>query len=354
MRNLLITGGAGFIGSNFARLMLKRHTDLRVVVYDKLTYAGNPHNLSDLATRFGSRYAFVQADIADAHAVSAALGAYGIDSVANFAAATHVDRSILGAEDFLQTDVHGTYVLLEACRTLGVERYLQVSTDEVYGEVLEGASTETDPMAPRNPYSASKAGGDLMALAYHHTYGLPVVVTRGSNTFGPYQYPEKVVPLFVTNALDDQPLPLYGAGRQVREWIYVRDHGAAIDLVLQRGTPGEVYNVGSGERRENIEVTRRILALLGKPDHLIQQVADRPGHDRRYHMDCTKIQTLGWAPERSFEEALEATVFWYRDRRDWWQPLKDAGDYRAYYQRQYAGRLAASTPLHSPSARGLG
>jgi len=341
VRNLLVTGGAGFIGSNFARLMLERHPDLRVVVFDKLTYAGNPRNLEDLIERFGGRYGFVQGDIADAGAVEATFREWSIDSVANFAAATHVDRSILGAEDFLQTDVHGTFVLLEAAKAFGIERYLQVSTDEVYGEVLEGASSETAPLAPRNPYSASKGGGDLMVLAYHHTYGLPVVITRGSNTFGPYQYPEKVVPLFVSNAIDNLPLPLYGDGRHVREWTYVLDHCAGIDLLLQWGEPGEVYNVGSGDRRENIEVTNRILGLLEKPASLIQPVADRPGHDRRYAMDSSKLRALGWRPERPFEERLDETVRWYRERQDWWRPLK-SGEYLEYYRRQYAGRLATS------------
>ena len=340
MRTLLVTGGAGFIGSNFVRLVLELHSDLRVVVFDKLTYAGNLMNLAGLEERFSNRYAFVRWDIADQDRVEAALREHHIDAVVNFAAATHVDRSILGAEDFLATDVHGTYVLLEASRRLGLERYVQVSTDEVYGEVPRGASRESDPLAPRNPYSASKAGADLMVLAYHHTYGLPVVVTRGSNTFGPYQYPEKVIPLFVTNALDDLPLPLYGDGRQVREWTYVRDHGTAIDLVLTTGVLGEIYNVGSGDRRENIDVTRRILGLMEKPLTLVQPVDDRPGHDRRYHMDCGKLRALGWRPERSFEEALEETVDWYRQREDWWRPLKSDAGYKEYYQRQYAQRLA--------------
>ena len=340
MHTLLVTGGAGFIGSNFVRLVLERHPDLRVVVFDKLTYAGNLRNLEDVKAAFGGRYRFIQGDIADAGEVETAFRDEGVDAVANFAAATHVDRSILGAEDFLKTDVHGTYVLLEAARTFGVERYLQVSTDEVYGEVLEGASRESDPLAPRNPYSASKAGADLLVLAYHHTYGLPVLVTRGSNTFGPFQYPEKVVPLFVTNALEGLPLPLYGDGRQVREWTHVRDHAAAIDLVLRQGAAGEVYNIGSGDRRENIEVTRRILRLLQRSESLIQSVTDRPGHDRRYHVDCTKVRALGWSPERAFEDALDDTVSWYRERVDWWWPLKTAGDYQEYYQRQYAGRLA--------------
>src|SRR3990167_9231996 len=277
MHTLLITGGAGFIGSNFARMMLERHPDISVVVYDKLTYAGNLNNLADLLERFGSRYAFVRGDIADPEAVEAAFWEHVIDTVVNFAAATHVDRSILGAEDFVRTDVEGARVLLEAARTHGVERFLQVSTDEVYGQVLQGASKESDPLAPRNPYSASKAAGELMAQAYFHTYGLPVVVTRGCNTYGPYQYPEKFIPLFVPNAIQDLPLPLYGDGRQVREWVHVLDHCSAIETVLQKGRPGQVYNIGTAEHRENIGVAHLIVATLGKPESLIQRVQDRPG-----------------------------------------------------------------------------
>ncbi|MEK7217229.1 MAG: dTDP-glucose 4,6-dehydratase [Chloroflexota bacterium] len=341
MKNILVTGGAGFIGSNFARLMLEGYESLRVIVLDKLTYAGNLQNLADLKPRFANRYAFVQGDIADAGAVHGAFSDFDIDTVVNFAAATHVDRSILGASDFIETDVTGTHVLLEAARSGGVERYLQVSTDEVYGEVLSGASAERDPLTPRNPYSASKAAGDLMVLAYHHTYGLPVVVTRGCNTYGPYQYPEKVLPLFTTNALEDLPLPLYGDGRQVREWIHVLDHCAGIDTALRRGEVGHAYNVGSGEERENIHVTRLILETLGKSESLIQRVADRPGHDRRYHLDSTKLQALGWAPAQRFEEAAPATVRWYRDNQEWWRPLK-SGEYRAYYHQQYGERLRGS------------
>ena len=338
MHTLLITGGAGFIGSNFTRMMLERHpADISIVVYDKLTYAGNLNNLADLPPRFGSRYAFFQGDIADPEAVDAAIREHGVDTIVNFAAATHVDRSILGAEDFIRTDVEGTRALLEAARAHGIERYLQVSTDEVYGEVLQGAARETDPLHPRNPYSATKAGGDMMALAYYHTYGLPVVVTRGCNTFGPYQYPEKFIPLFVTNAIEDRPLPLYGDGRQVREWIHVLDHCSAIETVLASGEPGEVYNVGTGQHRENIDVARLMLRELGKPESLIQRVQDRPGHDRRYAVDAAKLRSLGWRPQQDFEEALTATVRWYRDHPEWWQPLK-SGEYLEYYQRQYGER----------------
>jgi len=338
MHTLLITGGAGFIGSNFTRMMLERHpAGISVVVYDKLTYAGNLNNLADMVDRFGARYAFVQGDIADPDAVDDAVRTHGVDTIVNFAAATHVDRSILSAQDFIRTDVEGTRALLEAARTHGIERYLQVSTDEVYGEVLQGAARETDPLQPRNPYSATKAGGDMMALAYFHTYGLPVLITRGCNTFGPYQYPEKFIPLFVTNAIEDRPLPLYGDGRQVREWIHVLDHCSAIETVLASGESGEVYNVGTGQHRENIDVARLMLKELGKSESLIQRVQDRPGHDRRYAVDAAKLRLLGWRPESGFEEALVETVRWYRDHPEWWRPLK-SGEYLEYYQRQYGER----------------
>lgn len=341
MRKLLVTGGAGFIGSNFARMMLERYPELGVVVFDKLTYAGNLANLADLPDRFGDRYAFVQGDIADEGAVAAAFLQHRIDAVTNFAAASHVDRSILGADDFLQTQITGTFVLLEAARTFGIERYLQVSTDEVYGQLLEGSATEESPLTPRNPYSATKAGADLLALSYHITHGLPVVVTRGSNTYGPYQYPEKLLPLFTTNAVDDQPLPLYGDGRQVREWTHVLDHSSGIDTVLQHGEPGQVYNVSSGEERENVQIVDIILNTLGKPRSLIRTVEDRPGHDRRYSIVADKVRALGWRPEHSTDQGLADTVRWYRDHPEWWRPLK-SGEYLEYYQRQYGARLAAT------------
>lgn len=344
MNTFLVTGGAGFIGSNFARMILERYPDARVVVYDALTYAGNPANLADLAERFEGRYAFVHGDIADADKVALTFREVVPDAVVNFAAASHVDRSILGAEDFVRTEVLGTHVLLEAARTQGVGRYLQVSTDEVYGEVLTGASTEEAPLAPRNPYSASKAGGDLLALSYHQTYGLPVLVTRGCNTYGPYQYPEKLIPLFITNAMEDMALPLYGDGRQVREWVYVLDHCAGADYVLQHGEPGQVYNIGTGEDKENIAITRLLLEILGKPESLIRPVADRPGHDRRYAMNSSKLRALGWRPEWAFQDVMAATVRWYQERQDWWRPLKN-GEYWEYYQRQYGQRLASEPML---------
>jgi dTDP-glucose 4,6-dehydratase len=326
---VLVTGGAGFIGSHFARRLAQ--TD-DVVVLDKLTYSGNRANLK------GVEHTFVEGDIADRDAVSRAAG--GCHAVVNFAAETHVDRSILAAGDFIQTDVVGTHVLLEWARERGA-RFVQVSTDEVYGDVEPGSvSREDDPLRPSSPYSASKAGGDLQVLAYCRTYGLNASITRGSNTYGPNQYPEKLVPLFVTNALDREPLPVYGDGRQVRDWLHAEDHCAAVELVLREGGPGEVYNVGVGDERDNLEVTARILELTGADPSLVRHVDDRPGHDRRYALDTTKIRRLGWAPSRSFEEGLADTVAWYRDRRDWWEPLK-SGEYREYYRRQYAARLGA-------------
>jgi dTDP-glucose 4,6-dehydratase len=339
LKNLLVTGGAGFIGSNFARYMLERYPDYKVVVYDKLTYAGNPDNLKDVAERFADRYAFIQADICDKAAVEAAVCEHQIDTIINFAADTHVDRSIMDPDAFIQTDVYGTYVLLEAARQHEMERYHQISTDETYGHVPTGRSTETDPVAPRSPYAASKASADLMVNAYHVTYGLPVTITRGANNVGPYQYPEKVVPLFVTNAIDDQPLPLYGDGLQVRDYQYVRDHCGAIDLVLHKGKSGETYNVGTGTEMRNVDMTHLILGLLGKPASLIRHVTDRPGHDRRYALDVTKICGLGWEPAHTCEEAIEKTVRWYVDNAWWWRKIK-SGEYLEYYKRQYGQRLA--------------
>jgi dTDP-glucose 4,6-dehydratase len=330
---VLVTGGAGFIGSHFVRHLLTTHPEYEVVNLDKLTYAGNPANLADVAA--DSRYRFVHGDICDATLVREVMA--GCDAVVNFAAESHVDRSIQDAGDFLRTDVVGTWVLLEAARLHRVSRYLQVSTDEVYGSIGRGAFRETDPLRPSSPYAASKAGGDHMVLAYWTTHRLPVLLTRASNNFGPNQYPEKVIPLFITNALDDQPLPLYGDGRQVRDWLYVRDHCAALDLVLHKGAEGEVYNIGAGAELENIALTRRILDLLGKPERLIQAVTDRPGHDRRYAVDTTRLRALGWQPVYSFEDALGATVAWYRAHEAWWRPLK-SGEFRAYYDRQYGAR----------------
>lgn len=336
MRNIMVTGGAGFIGSNFVRYLLDKYPEYKVLVYDKLTYAGNLNNLRDVTG--DPRFSFVQGDIADAAAVDRAMADHGIDAIVNFAAATHVDRSLMEPDEFLRTDVFGTYVLLEAARKYGVERYHQISTDEVYGQVLEGRSTETDPLHTRSPYSASKAGGDLMCLAYYTSFAVPVTITRGSNNVGPYQYPEKVVPLFVTNAIDDIPLPLYGDGHQMRDYQYVLDHCEGIDVVLHRGRPGEVYNVGTGSEMRNIDMAHLVLDLLGKPHSLIQPVTDRPGHDRRYALDVSKLGTLGWKSRHTCAEAIEKTTRWYVENEWWWRPIKSGQHYQDYYRRQYAGR----------------
>ena len=338
MKNLLVTGGAGFIGSNFVRYMLEKYPQYNIVVYDKMTYAGNLDNLRDVAQ--DARFAFVQGDICDAHAVRDALQKYRVDTIVNFAAESHVDRSILDADAFLRTNVMGTYTLLEAAKTLGLERYHQISTDEIYGWVDKPAK-ETDPLIPRSPYAASKASGDLMVNAYYVTHGVPTTITRGSNTIGPYQYPEKVVPLFVTNALENQPLPLYGDGKQVRDWLYVTDHCEAVDLVLHQGKIGEAYNVGGENERENVEVVKIILDTLDKPSDLVRRVTDRSGHDRRYSLDLEKTRALGWHPRHSFEQALTETIRWYENNAWWWQKIK-SGEYREYYEKQYGERLRTS------------
>ena len=330
---LLVTGGAGFIGSNFIRHVLGAHPDDAVVNLDKLTYAGNPANLADLAD--DPRYAFVKGDICDGALVREV--ARGVDAIVNFAAESHVDRSILDPDAFLRTGVQGVYTLLEAVRELKIPRLLHVSTDEVYGSIAEGSAAEDAPLKPTSPYSSAKASGDLLALAYVHTHGTPVVITRSSNNFGPYQYPEKVIPLFVTNALDGEPLPLYGDGKNVRDWLYVLDNCEAIDLVLRRGRDGEVYNIGGGHEVENVAITRDILRLTRRPETLIRPVKDRAGHDRRYSVDCAKVRTLGWTPRHAFADALAATVAWYAAHEAWWRPLK-SGEFRAYYERQYVHR----------------
>jgi dTDP-glucose 4,6-dehydratase len=340
MTRLLVTGGAGFIGSAFVRRLLSREDPPSVTVLDKLTYAGNLANLAEIAQH--PAYTFVHGDIADASLVDEL--AKEADAIVNFAAESHVDRSITEPGAFLQTDVIGTFVLLEAARRHEHRRFVQVSTDEVYGHVETGHSDEDATLRPRSPYAASKAGGDLIAGAYATTYGLPVCITRSSNNFGPYQYPEKVIPLFVTNAIDDEPLPLYGDGLQVRDWLYVEDNCSAIELVLDQGEAGLTYNVGGGNELTNLELTRMILELLDKPESLVRSVPDRPGHDRRYGVDASRIKALGWAPQHDFRAALADTVRWYRDREDWWRPLKD-GEYAEYYRRQYADRLAAGTRI---------
>lgn len=339
MNRILITGGAGFIGSNFARHLIERHPDCRIIVLDALTYAGNPANLAGLEE--SGRFEFVHGNICDRTVVDTVMKR--VDAVVNFAAESHVDRSILNADAFIETNFKGTFVLLESARQHEIERFLQVSTDEVYGDVPEGSSLETDPFRPRSPYAASKASAELLALSYYTTYKLPVVITRGGNTIGPYQYPEKVVPVFITNALEDKPLPVYGKGAAVRSYFYVEDHCTGIDLVLRRGLPGEPYNIGVNLEVSGLTLVNRILELVGKPESLRHFVVDRPGHDLRYSLDCAKIGALGWQPAHAFDTMLERTVRWYIDHADWWRAIKNDQGYQAYYRRQYHERS------HTPS-----
>ena len=338
MKNILVTGGAGFIGCNFVRFILDNEPEVQVTVYDKLTYAGRLENLANVDTRYGARYAFVQGDICDAARVEETVARCEIDTIVNFAAETHVDRSILDPDAFVQTDVYGTYALLEAARKGGNLRFHQISTDEVYGHI-EGQrrSVESDSLVPRSPYSASKASADLFVNAYHITYGLPVTISRGANNIGPYQYPEKVVPLFITNALNSLPLPVYGDGQQMRDYQYVTDHCAAIHLILQRGRIGEAYNIGTGCEMTNLAMVEILLDELDRPRSLIQHVEDREGHDRRYSLEVSKMMALGWEPEYSPEEAIRATVRWYRDNDWWWQPIR-GGAFQDYYDRVYGNR----------------
>ncbi len=335
MKNLMVTGGAGFIGANFVLYMRQKYPQYRLVVYDKLTYAGNLDNLR--AVENDPQYHFVQGDICDAALVERTVQAQEIDTIVNFAAETHVDRSIMNPDAFIQTSVYGTYVLLEAARKFKL-RYHQISTDEVYGHIPHGySSKETDNLAPRSPYAASKASADLLVNAYFITYDLPVTITRGSNNIGPYQYPEKVVPLFATNALDHEPLPVYGDGRQMREYQYVTDHCEAIDLVLHQGVIGETYNVGTAVEMENIEMIELLLQTLDRPTSLIRYVKDREGHDRRYSMNVDKIRALGWEPNHTPREAIAQTALWYRDNEWWWRKIK-SGEFKAYYEKQYGHR----------------
>lgn len=336
---ILITGGCGFIGSNFIRYLLTNYSELSVINVDKLTYAGNPENLSDLSG--SSRYHFVRGDIADG-AMMEELIQSEVEAVVNFAAESHVDRSIEDPTAFLRTNVFGTFVLLEAIRKVYPRRkirFLQISTDEVYGSLGQsGAFTEETPLSPSSPYSASKAAADLMIRAYYRTYGLPVVITRCSNNYGPYQFPEKLIPLFISNAFEDQELPLYGDGLNIRDWIYVEDHCKALDQVLWKGREGEVYNIGGRSERTNLSVAQTILDCMGKPHALIRFVTDRPGHDRRYAIDFSKIEReLGWKPGFSFEEGIRRTIEWYRVHRDWWKKIK-TGEYQDYYRRMYGNR----------------
>jgi dTDP-glucose 4,6-dehydratase len=331
----LVTGGLGFIGSNFVRMVLRERPDVSITNLDLMTYAGNPANLAEVAS--DPRYRFVKGDIREGADVKTAVGE-GVDAIVNFAAETHVDRSILEPEAFLRTDVLGTHVLLEAVREHGIKRFLQVSTDEVYGHVHEGSSTENDQIAPRSPYAASKAGGDLQVLAYWTTYNTPVLITRGSNTYGPYQYPEKLIPLFVTNLIDDQQVPVYGDGMQVRDWIHADDHARGIMHVLEHGELGNVYNIGGGNGRTNMEITKTLLDLTGRSfaTH-VKHVQDRPGHDRRYSLDASKAHALGWKPQVEFKSGLEATVAWYRANEKYWRTIK-SGEFKDYYETQYATR----------------
>ncbi len=327
---LLVTGGCGFIGSNFIRLVLEEHPEDEVLNLDKLTYAGNPENLREVE---GSpRYFFQKGDICEAEDVARAF-AWGPDAVANFAAETHVDRSITSPEAFVKTDVLGTYRLLEQARELGI-RFMQISTDEVYGSISDGSFTEESPLRPNSPYAASKAGADLLVRSYVRTYGIDAVIVRSSNNYGPYQYPEKVIPLFVTNLLEGRKVPLYGEGRNVRDWLYVRDNCKAIDLVLRSGLSGEAYNIGAGQEKTNLELTHAILGIMGAGDESIQYVTDRPGHDLRYSVDSSKLKGLGWSSQRDFESGLRETVEWYRDNPGWWKPIK-SGEFRRYYVEKY-------------------
>jgi len=336
MADVLVTGGAGFIGSNYVRHAIAVHPDWRVTTLDKLTYAGRLENLKGVLDH--PRHEFVKGDVADP-AVAGPL-VMASDIVVHFAAETHVDRSILGAGAFITTDVFGTFVLLEAARQAPhLRRFVQISTDEVYGSVPDGSSRETDELRPRNPYSASKAGADRLAYSYWATYDVPVVITRASNNYGPNQFPEKVIPLFVTNALDDIPLPLYGDGLNERDWLHVSDHCRALDAVIDRGAPGEAYNIGGGNNIRNADLTRRILQLLDKPESLIRHVQDRPGHDRRYSLNTGKVHGLGWTPSIDFERGLAETIAWYRANEWWWRPIKQEDPaFKAYYQAQYGQR----------------
>jgi dTDP-glucose 4,6-dehydratase len=332
----LVTGGAGFIGSNFIRFLFNKYgEDAQVVNLDKLTYAGIRENLAEYEGK--KNYRFIHGDITSPADVAEAYGS-GVDVVVNFAAETHVDRSLMEAGSFIETDVHGVLVLLEEARKHApkLKRFIQISTDEVYGSIDRGSFKETDPLNPRNPYSASKAGGDRMAYAYAQTYGLPVIITRASNNFGPWQYPEKLIPLFVTNAIDDLPLPLYGDGKNIRDWLFVEDHCAAIDFLIERGESSEVYNVGGGNERENREITHKILEILNKPKSLIKPVGDRQGHDRRYSLDTKKLERHGFKSGANFDEALRSTVEWYVKNEAWWRAIKErSAEFREYYAKQY-------------------
>ena len=319
---ILVTGGCGFIGTNFIRLVLEKYKDVRVLNLDKLTYCGNIENLSDIAS--DERYSFVEGDICDESLVNDLVS--DADVLVNFAAETHVDRSIKYPNDFLMTNVFGVKTLLEAAKNKGISKFIQIGTDEVYGSVSEGLSKEEDPLKPNSPYSATKAAGDLLALSYYTTYDFPVIVVRSSNNFGPYQYPEKMVPLFVTNLVCGKKVPVYGDGANVRDWLFVKDNCRAIDAVLRSGRPGEVYNIGGGNHLSNMVMTKSILDVMGKDESSIEYVNDRPGHDRRYALDSSKVEKLGWSPEKDFASNLKETVEWYKQNEDWWKSLKEKAE----------------------------
>ena len=338
MQSILVTGGAGFIGSNFVRYMLQNYPGVIFINFDKLTYAGNLENLKDVENN--PNYHFVRGDICNQELVEYVVQEFDIDVIVNFAAESHVDRSILGPEIFIRTNVLGTQVLLEVTKKFGIEKFIQISTDEVYGSLGSvGKFTEDMPLLPNSPYAASKASADLLCRAYFKTFDVPVIITRCSNNFGPYQFPEKLIPLMIINALNDKPLPVYGDGKNVRDWIYVLDHCRAIDFVIQKGKPGEIYNIGASNEWQNIDIVKLILKKLGKPESLIKFVKDRPGHDRRYAMDWTKIKNeLGWEPVYTFEEAITETINWYIQNENWWRRII-SGEYQKYYQVWYEERL---------------
>jgi len=334
MRKILVTGGAGFIGSNFVRMLMRRRSRMEVTVLDKLTYAGNLDNLAGVLE--DPRLEFVRGDICSGRLLDSLLP--GTDVIYNFAAETHVDRSILEGGSFVRTDVMGTYTLLQKALKHGVGRFVQVSTDEVYGSIEKGSFDEDDPLMPNSPYSASKSGADLLARSFHRTYGLPVLVTRSSNNYGPYQHPEKFIPLFITNALEGMPLPLYGDGRNVRDWIYVEDNCRAIDTVGRKGEPGGIYNIGAGEEKPNIYIAGKIMELTGADRSLLRMVSDRPGHDRRYSVSTRRVERRGWRPRVGFDEGLARTVRWYRRNESWWRPVRE-GSFRRYYRKMYGKRI---------------
>ncbi|MCH7495073.1 MAG: dTDP-glucose 4,6-dehydratase [Candidatus Marinimicrobia bacterium] len=336
MKKYLITGGAGFIGSRFINFMMNKYDDIEIINLDKLTYAGNPENLRDVENN--NRYSFYHGDICDKKMVAEIFGKHEPDLLVNFAAESHVDRSIGKPEDFIETDVYGTFVLLEAVRERSVSKFIQISTDEVYGSTQGEPFRESDPLMPSSPYSASKAGADRLAYSYFKTYGLPIIITRASNNYGSHQYPEKLIPLFITNAIEEKPLPLYGDGMNVRDWLYVEDHCSAIDYIVREGIDGEVYNIGGGNELTNMEITEKILDLTGRDKKLIRFVDDRPGHDERYALNCKKLSDLGWNPPTDFEEGIKLTVDWYANGREWWEPLK-SGEYLDYYKSHYGMEL---------------